>query len=246
MNRRAVSAILAVAGALIAFAIIIHIPPVRAGVLRYAIRQAQERYGVQLVASGLQYNLVTLHVALTDMRAAAVGDPVPFLEADRVDIDFARSTWLGDVAFTEIAAAGAHATILRRGDGRTNLPRSSPSEGEPAALRVARLFVPAMRIDVRDESSNLLVNVPDITIDLKPTDGEVALGKPARIVHGTDATDVSRFGGNASFDGRDLHLTHLQIVATEGTAQVDGIVRLIRREAGADLRVESAIDLRQA
>jgi hypothetical protein len=246
MTRRLVRVVIAAAAVLLAFVILIHTPPFRAFVLRYAIRTVQDRYGIQIAASRLDYNLASLHLTLTDVRASASGDPLPFFEAARVDVDLARSALVGDVAFRQIAATGAHITVLRRADGRTNLPRSAGDNTEPAALRVARLFAPAAKVDVRDEQGNLALAIPDFTIDVTASGGRLALGMPARISYGSNATDVSRLAGGASFDGRDLHLTRVQAMTREGVAQVDGVVRLLRGEPGVDLQVSSTINLRQA
>ena len=246
MTRRLVRVAIAAAAVLVALVILIHTPPFRAFVLRYAIRTVQQQYGIQIAASRLDYNLASLHLRLTDVRASASGDPQPFFEAGRVDVDLARRALLGDVAFRQIAATDAHITVLRRADGRTNLPRSSGDNAEPAALQVARLFASSAKVDVRDEQGNTTLSIPDLTIDVTTSGGRIAFGMPARLSSGGTATMVSRLAGGASFDGRDLHLSEVQMASTEGTARLDGVVRLIRREAGMDLQVSSTIDLRQA
>jgi outer membrane protein assembly factor BamA/autotransporter translocation and assembly factor TamB len=246
MPLRLVRIAIVAAAVLVALGILIHTPPFRALVLRYAIRTVQDRYGIQIAASRLDYNLATLHLALADIRVSASGDPQPFFAAARVDVTLTRSVLVGDVAFREIAAIGAQITVLRQADGRTNLPRSSGEDAEPAALRVARVFAPSAKVDVRDQQANVALGIPDLTIDVRASGGRIALGAPARLAYGGTTTEVSRLAGDASFDGRDLHLSQVQMAATEGTSRLDGVVRLLRREPGVDLQVTSTIDLRQA
>ena len=245
MNRRLVRALLAAAGAAVALAVIIHSPSFRAFVLRHAIRTVQDRYGIQIAASRLDYNLVSLRLSLSDIHISASGDPTAFFEADRVDVALARSALVGNVAFREVAAARAHVNIVRRADGSTNLPRSSGSDSEPAALRVEHFIASSARIEVHDQPTNLDVAVPDLSIELKTTGGQLAIGAPARIAYAGNATELSRLSGRASFDGRDIHLDGLQATATEGAAEVNGVLRLLRRESGVDLRITSTLNLRQ-
>ena len=240
-----VRALLAAVLILAALAVIVHTPPFRALVLRYAIRTVQDRYGIHIAAARLDYNLASLHVGLSDVRMAASGDPAPFFAADRVDVDLARSALVGDIAFQHIAATRARVTVLRRADGTTNLPRSSEEAGEPAALRVARLVAPSTRVELRDEQADLAVTVPDVSINLAPTTGRIAIGMPARITYAGKSSEVPRLAGDASFDGRDLRLNQLRVTATEGSAQIDGVLRVIRRETGLDVRVTSTVNLPQ-
>ena len=81
---RARHALLAAALVLAALAILVHTPPFRALVLRYTIRTVQERYGVLIGASRLDYNLASLHLALRDLHQSASGDATPFFDADRL------------------------------------------------------------------------------------------------------------------------------------------------------------------
>src|SRR5690349_14343824 len=104
MNARRLGiAALIVAALSIVAVVIIHTPPVRALILRYAIRTVERDYGIRLDASQLDYNLATLRIALHALRVGVPGQR-PFFEADRVDVALASSVWRGVVAFENVAA----------------------------------------------------------------------------------------------------------------------------------------------
>jgi outer membrane protein assembly factor BamA/autotransporter translocation and assembly factor TamB len=245
MIRRFGIAALAAAGATVAVAIIIHTPPVRALVLRYALRTVQANYGLRVDASRLDYNLPALRLGLADVRISAADGP-PFFEAARIDVRVASSTLTGRVALDEVAATGALVRIIRDRDGRTNLPASSGSSGEPAPLPVANLSLPDLRVELRDEPGDVAFTVPSVAIAFSARSGRIALDAPAQVRVGATSTQLTRLSGDATFDGRDLTLRNLQAIASEGTVRVDGTLALIRRDPSVDLSVRSSIDVQQA
>jgi hypothetical protein len=59
MRRRAAIVVLALATGVAALVLVVHAPFVRARVLQYVITTVQERYGIRIEASRLDYNLAT-------------------------------------------------------------------------------------------------------------------------------------------------------------------------------------------
>jgi outer membrane protein assembly factor BamA/autotransporter translocation and assembly factor TamB len=245
VRRLGVAAVIA-ATLVVAAAIIVHTPPVRAAVLRYAVATIQKQYGLRLDAASLDYNLASLRIALDALRVSAPGEP-PFVEADRVDVSLARSIWSGVVAFDDVRATRMLVRIVRHRDGRTNLPSSSGSStGDPAPLRIARLTVPDLRVDIRDEVTDLTVAIPAIAVALTPEAGRISLDAPADISLARTMTRLTQLTGDASFDGRDLHLGNLRLTASEGTARVNGTLALLRATPGIDATLEATADVQQA
>ena len=102
MRRRLVITSLAMMLVVVVGALSVHTPPVRSLALRYAIRFALDR-GIQLQAERLDYNIVTRHVRLANVKVSAVGDAQPFFLADEVFASVASSIFFGNVLFDEVA-----------------------------------------------------------------------------------------------------------------------------------------------
>jgi hypothetical protein len=63
----------------VAAGLALHLPPVRAAVLDWAVARAADTAGVRLEAARLDYNLLTLTAGVTDLTVASVTSPgVPF------------------------------------------------------------------------------------------------------------------------------------------------------------------------
>ena len=82
--------------------LVVHTPPVRSYALALAVRAALNR-GIQIEATGLDYNLVTRRVRLSNVRVSAVGDPRPFLIADQVSATASSRVFFGEIAFDDVS-----------------------------------------------------------------------------------------------------------------------------------------------
>ena len=58
----------------------------------------------------------------------------------------------------------------------------------------------------------------------------------------TQITHLSELAGNATFDGRALHLENLQVRADEGSARLNGSITLIAREQAVNLMAAGSLD----
>src|SRR5215213_9843261 len=94
MGRAAAIAVLAALALALLTVLVVHLAAVRASVLRSALPTARERYGLDVQAARLDYNLATLRVALSNVRVAAAASDVPFLTADRLDVSLGRRVLL--------------------------------------------------------------------------------------------------------------------------------------------------------
>lgn len=237
-----VAAVLAATGAI--FVLLVHAPPVRRAALRYALPAVERQFGVRLDASRLDYNLAALRIGLADVRVSAPHSPdEPFLSADYVSVALARRSLVGPLTFEEIGATNARMLVRRRPDGSTNLPTApdGPDE-EPPPLRVNRIDVPQMALDLRDEQAARFLWIPALAIQLTPDGGFVRLAREAELHTETQITSVTRLDGRAAFDGRALRVANLQLHLNELEAQLDGSLTLIAREPAIDLAIRGTGD----
>ena len=245
MKVRVVRVALALVAGIAAIALILHTPFVRARVLRYALASVQEDYGVRLEAERLDYNLAALRVGLAGLRASArAPGHEPFFEADYVSVTLPGRSLLGDVSFEDITVTNGRVRVVRRQDGTTNLPESSATpSGDPPPLRIGRLSVPRLAVEIRDEQSDFSLQIPVLAIELTPDEGRMALGEPAEVRLGDRRSRISRLDGGASFDGRSLRLTGVELRADEGSLQADGSLLLIAGDPAVDVTIKGTGDL---
>ena len=231
--------------AVVLFVLVVHTPPVRRMVLRYAIAEVRRRYALRIDAARLDYNLAALTIGLAQVRIATDRTPdLPFFEADYVQAALAARALGGMVAFDEIAVTSGRLRVMRDRDGRMNLPESSNTPpGEPAPLNVAHLSAPRLVVDVKDAQNDLSLAVPGITLDIGRTQGRVALNAPATLSIGKKQTRISTLDGGASFDGRALTLAALSLRSDETSLQLDGDLSLLVRDPAIDLRARGTADL---
>ncbi|MGH9253482.1 MAG: hypothetical protein ACRD3C_02815, partial [Vicinamibacterales bacterium] len=231
----------AAAGLLVA---VVHAPFVRAAALRYAVATVEDRYSLRLEAARLDYNLGMLRVGLANLRVSALHSPgEPFVTADYLSVVLPWRTLFGDVAIDDINVTNARVHVRRRENGTSNLPPASDtSAGEPSPLRIRRVSVPQLVVDLRDEQAARFLWVPSIALLLTPDEGYVRLGRDAELNTETQITTITRLNGDASFDGRALHVENLQVQSDEGSLVLDGSVTLIAREQAIDVRARGTID----
>src|SRR5262245_1268728 len=144
----------------------VHTPPVRSYALGAAIRAALGR-GVQIEADRLDYNLLTRHAQLANVKVYAAGDPQPFFTADSVAAAASYRVFFGQIAIEDVTVTTGAVNIVRRADGTTNLPKSSGGwSGDPAPLPIARIDAPRLAVQYRDEPANIEIQTQAVTVDL--------------------------------------------------------------------------------
>jgi outer membrane protein assembly factor BamA/autotransporter translocation and assembly factor TamB len=244
MRRRLGLFAIAVVFLIAAAAFLVHAPFVRARVLRYAVTTLENQYGIHVEASRLDYNLVSLRVGLADLRVSAVGKQPPFFEAGYVAVAVPRRTLLGDVVFDEVAVTDGVVRIVRQASGEANLPEAtSGSEGEREPLRIGRIDVSPLQLDIRDEGSGFALDVPAAVLQLAADTGRIAFTSPATVRVGERGTRVTALEGNARFDGRTLTLADVQVDAEEGHVELDGPITVLASDPSIDLQVSGTGDI---
>jgi outer membrane protein assembly factor BamA/autotransporter translocation and assembly factor TamB len=232
-------------GGAVAIAVLIHLPPVRQAVLNRAIAILRDTLNVDLQADRLDYNLFALRVSLSDARVSAAGQRErPFLVADRITITVPRSSVLGPFAIESIDVDHGRVRIVRDTEGRSNLPTTAGGgDEEPGELRVYRLAVPDLAIDVVDEPAKLGLSLPALTLSVGRDSGRLQLTKPGQLTRGGLTTRIRELDGGLSFDGRALHLAKMTLGADEASVAVDGTLSLLVRKPGLDLGVSGTGDV---
>ena len=227
-----------------------HAPFVRRAALIRILPAVEEAFNLRLEASRLDYSLATLRIGLADV---ALSRPdmasEPFFTADYLSVVLPWRALVGEIAFRDIAVTNAHVIVRRWANGTTNLPESQDTpetlDGEPTPLRIDRLAIPELTVDIRDEQATLVVWVPAAALLLDGDDGYVRLQREAQVSTQSQSTLVSELDGRAAFDGRALRLTGLRINSAEVDAEVDGSVTIIAREQTVDARIRGTADLTQ-
>ena len=243
--RRLALAAAAVLIAVAVFVLVVHTPPVRRAVLRYAIGEVQRRYGIRIEAARLDYNLAALTLGLADIRIAGERTPdLPFFEANYVRAALASRVLAGVIAFDEVAVTNGRVHLVRDADGRMNLPESSETpSGEPAPLNIAHLSAPRFVIDVTDAQNDLALAIPALTLDIGRNSGRVTLNRPASVRVGKRETRISTLDGGAAFDGRALRLTAAALRSDEASLLVDGVLSVIAKDPGVDVHATGTADI---
>lgn len=236
MRRPIALTVLGTAVLLAAAAVLVHAPFVRQAVLRYAIGRLQQEYGIRVDADRLDYNLATRRFGLAGVRVSAAGQQPPFFEAGYVAVTVPRQALVGDVSFDEVAVTDGMVRLRRSAIGVSNIPASGDGGGEPAPLRIGRLSLSALRVDVRDEQYGVVLDVPAADIALGAGEGRIVL-RGASLQVGDRRTRIASLAGGARFDGRTLQLADVAVQADEANARVNGGLTLITREPRLDLRV---------
>lgn len=221
----------------LAAVLIVHAPPVRRAALGYAIDTLQERFQLRITAARLDYNLAALRVGLSDVKVAALATPdTPFFEATYASATLARSALFGALEFDEVSIDGGRVRVLRTAAG-SNLPPGDSGGGEPPSLPIARMLAPGLVIEARDEPAAFALVVPALSVDLSRRAGRLSIDTPATLSFAGRSTRVSRFAGQASFDGRRIQLSRVEAVLDEAQLAVAGSLALLVAQPALDLAV---------
>jgi len=247
--RRATVAAVVLALLLAAVIAAIHTAPVRAVVLRRAAGYLAARFELLLRADSLRYNLFTGRVSLSNVTLAAAHAPQdPFLTADLLAVTVPPSLLFGTVAIERVRLENAGFAWHRLADGSSNLPRgeASASEEPPSPVYIERLEIPRLAVSVTDESTGVVLSLPNLSVDVGRQAGQLRLVEPGRLSRGANATTINALDGGVAFDGRALHLTRFNAAVDEATLTLDGEIAVLVSEPRLDLRVSGTSDVAAA
>ncbi|MFZ2053303.1 MAG: outer membrane protein assembly factor BamA [Candidatus Aminicenantales bacterium] len=122
-------------------ALLLHLPFVRNAALDRGLRVAERRFGLEIEASSLRYNLFRLEFTLKEISLRRAGEPElpPLLTAEQIYGRLPLSFLFGKkIHFKELKVQGPRLNIFRDEKGLTNLPLP-PRAGDrkPAGARRA-------------------------------------------------------------------------------------------------------------
>ncbi len=235
----------ALAAAGVVFALLLHAPFTRGAVLGYVLPRIERDYQLQLTASRLDYNLAALRVGLADVRFAAPHAPdAPFFIADYVLVDLPWGSLLGNIVLDDVSVTNGVVVVRRDVDGTTNLPAGSGEQGgEPAALRINRLGVNRLTVDLNDAQAIASLWLPAVAIELTPAEGFLRMETAGFVRTETQETAIQQFSGGARFDGRALHLSNVDLRTADASARINGAVTVIARDPSVDLTIAGSADV---
>ncbi len=225
----------------------VHLPPVRGLLLARAIRAIQADGRLIVRARSLDYNLFAGAVTLTDVAVASRATPSqPFVTADRIALVVPWGAVFGPLRLDAVALDGLRIAVVRDADGRTNLPASAVSVGEPAAIPIGRLEVAGASISYADAAADVDAAV-GATITLHPdrgvARGTLALSQPGTLRVGDRRTRVTMLTSRIAWDGRMLMLEEAALAAPEGRLHAAGTVGVLTRDAALALDARATLAL---
>ncbi len=224
--------------ALVAFAalavVLVHTPPVARWGRDWLVGLVADRWQLDLEASRLDFNLLSRHVSLADVRLSAPGHAdTPFLTARRLEADLPWAVYLGTVRLSMLEAEDARVLLVREGGTIVNLPPSSgdPPPEVPRNLDLRGLRVRNLAVDYVDRTGDVEVAVVGLTASLEERDIRVFSGasgtlaaERVRVRMGDRETSSAAVEGRMAFDGSNVSIQALTVPFPEGRVVVDGRV----------------------
>lgn len=253
----ALSALIAALAAAIAL-IVAHVPAVRARALAYASRQLATRYGLDLQAARLDYNLLTRRVALTDVRLSARGhEGDPFFRAGRVEVALPWSVFAGRLAFSRVDVFDAAVSLRRDESGASNLPGTgAPRDPNrpPVHLDVRAVRIDDLDFTYEDERRGLSIAAgglhaalePSGAPDLPDASGLLSIGDGVRVAIGDREIAAQPIAGLAAFDGSNVFLKDVTLATAEGAIGIAGRIDRVLDAARLDLRLDGTANVAEA
>lgn len=241
---------------------VLHLPPVRARVLGFAIGQLESRAGLVLSADRLSYNLFAGSASLTNVRLAARGaESTPILTAARVAVDLPLAAYLGSLILDDVIVEEGHIAIQTSADGRLNLPAAgdaAPADepaGPPLALSIRGLHLRDVDVVYDDRTGPVRIAATGIDAALEQrairvfdegATGPFAVGGGVDLQFGERALRVEPFESSLAFDGSTLSLQDLPLATAMGTLAVSGRLTDVLGALGVELTFDGQVRLEDA
>jgi len=211
-----------------------HLPVSTSFVLDQVSRWLRTSAGVELSASRLRYNLLTLSVSLDDVRLAATATPGdPFATASRIEADFGWRTFLGQLDLRRLALDSPSVAVRREPDGSGNLPDAGSGNGSPGSpsFTVPDISVEDLAVDVT--LPGFAVSVRNAAADLtSPSTGVIDFAVRATrglsVTTGETTITADTAAAQARYDGRSISIAEFSAtrpgtsVTASGTIDIAG------------------------
>ena len=224
----------------------VHLPPIRAIVLRQAISLARAS-GVELTVADLDYNLLTLDVRLRGVSIRAVGAPAPFATADAIRIGLPASVLTGRFGTEYIDAEALAVRLIRSADGRLNLPVSSGEGGTIDRVDVGRVGIRGASLEYVDAANDVRFAASDVTLELPAPSNPTGSGRlSARNGVSLRAGDLVVSGtldGQLAYNGISITMSELAIDSSMASVRLDGRLDVFGSEPSLELTARASARL---
>ena len=211
----------------------LHAPPGRRSMLAFASGFLDDRYGVEVQAERLDYNLLTLDFELTDLSLATSDETdTPFFSAARLHVDLPWTAVTGSLALTVVEVDDAALSLIQSADGSWNLPTTSA--GGTAETTSQFTLPPIERVDLTDlgisvqaadydlAAAAVSVHLATGSASSAALTGPLNVAQPIQIRWRDQRSTVDRLDAQITFDGQNLDLEPLELELPEGDLFVEG------------------------
>lgn len=269
--RRLIVLATAAPAALLLVAALLHTPFARSQVLDWIARDARTRFGVELEADRLDYNLGSLSFRLVRVRLKATGEvrlkpdttdedegrlkPAPttippFFEADEITLDLPWSALGGTFGIESVQLARPRVNVVREQDGTLNLPTPRPrGTGGLDRLPIGRVSLTDATASYVDAGREFALEASGLDVDLRGTAAASGIAGPLlvrrglRLRLGVHETTTTRFDARIAYDGATLALEPLVLVSAEGTLELRGRMSLLAGEPSIEATYSATPDV---
>lgn len=239
-------------GAAVAVMLAVHTPWARG----LALRRASDfvtRYDLALDADGLRYNLFARRVTLTGVRLAARGhEERPFLTAERIEANLPWMVYRGRFEIDQLDITRGVVDIHRDVHDVANLPPSSggPPLEIPRRLTVHGLALHGLDLKYEDMLRDWSLHLPSIGADLRKAtlgaEGAFVIGGNTTVRIGARTLTLAPIDTVMTFDGSNVSLQGVRLVAPELHATLSGPIRRVLDTAALDLSLNGVVHLAEA
>jgi outer membrane protein assembly factor BamA/autotransporter translocation and assembly factor TamB len=233
--------------------LVLHSSWARTRALTWATTFLDARYQLVFSASDLNYNAVTLHVAVNNVRLAARGhEDAPFFTAKRVEVRLPRSVFRRIFAIDWLHIEGGATAILHDEAGVSNLPEGPKQAVSETSRRIdiRAITLGSFDFQYHDRQRDLDLTVPGIEADLKDSrsgaTGRFSIKEQTTfrrreqtIILAPAETQLTFDGSNVLFEGVPFHSPDLD-------ATVKGDVRRVLDSPVLNLSLNGVAHLDEA
>ncbi len=225
-----------------------HLPFARALLLDRTATWLRGAAGIELSASSLSYNLLSLSAELRDVKLAATGaEDEPFATADVVALDFGFRMLLGRIDLRRITVESPSLAVRREADGSGNLPDTAGS----GAAAPPTFTLP----DISVEDLALEVVLPGVAVRMQgaafeltsPSAGVIDFGVRATtglaVAFGGTSIAVESADARARYDGAAIVITAFTAARPDTSIRATGTIGVAGEAPQIDLAFEGATDL---
>jgi hypothetical protein len=231
--RRLRRLIAALALAIVAFLLVLHLPFVQRALIDLGIARLSGPVGARIAYRDVSFNLLSGRIALDGFSLGADGAPV-LVAADHVVVRFPWEALRGRLDGLDVTLDFAKVTLVQQGGKWTTIParwlQPSATPGAPRpwpAFAAIRLHNVSVRYE--DADAHFIADTTGLSLDLTPDGsgepgslaGGIAPGAVTKINLEPRGTTLRILGGRARFSPHGAGVDGLRIEAPEGSVSSD-------------------------